>query len=133
MFTHIMVGANDIEASKNFYDAVLGTLGCKPGILSINTTNQKRYIYIHEKNMFIISEPINGEPASIGNGSTIGFSVPDVETGNAWHQAGLDNGGESCEDPPGVRDVKKLMGTDMYLAYLRDPSGNKICALKRMG
>ena len=99
MFTHIMVGANDIEASKTFYDAVLGTLGCKPGILSINTTNQKRYIYIHEKKMFIISEPINGEPASIGNGSTIGFSVPDVETGNAWHQAGLDNGGESCEDP----------------------------------
>ena len=79
MFTHVMVGANDIEASKTFYDPILGTLGCKPGILSINTTNQKRYIYIHEKNMFIISEPINGEPASIGNGSTIGFSVPDVE------------------------------------------------------
>ena len=70
--------------------------------------------------------------ASVGNGSTIGFAVPDEETGNAWHQAGLDNGGESCEGPPGIRDVKKLMGTDMYLAYLRDPSGNKICALKRM-
>ena len=83
--------------------------------------------------MFIISEPINDEPSSIGNGSTIGFLVPDEETGNAWHQAGLDNGGETCEDPPGVRDVKKLMGTNMYLAYLRDPSGNKLCALKRMG
>ena len=71
--------------------------------------------------MFIISEPINDEPSSIGNGSTIGFLVPDEETGNAWHQAGLDNGGETCEDPPGVRDVKKLMGTNMYLIS-GDPS-----------
>jgi catechol 2,3-dioxygenase-like lactoylglutathione lyase family enzyme len=62
----------------------------------------------------------------------VGFLVPNEETGNAWHQAGIDNGGETCEGPPGIRDVKKLMGTNMYLAYLRDPSGNKICALKRM-
>ena len=132
MFSHIMVGANDIEASKVFYDAVLGTLGCKSGILSVNPTGQTRYLYIHDNNMFIVSEPINDEPSTIGNGSTIGFLVPDEETGNAWHQAGLDNGGETCEGPPGIRDVKKLMGTNMYLAYLRDPSGNKICALKRM-
>ena len=132
MFSHIMVGSNDIEASKVFYDAVLGTLGCKPGILSINPTGQARYLYIHENNMFIITEPINDEPASGGNGTTIGFSVPDTETGDAWHQAGIENGGETCEDPPGIRDVKKYVGYDMYLAYLRDPSGNKLCALKRM-
>ena len=92
----------------------------------------EKKVFFNKNNMFIISEPINNEPSSIGNGSTIGFLVPDEETGNAWHQAGLDNGGETCEDPPGVRDVKKLMGTNMYLAYLRDPSGNKLCALKRM-
>ena len=63
MFSHIMVGSNDIEASKVFYDAVLGTLGCKPGILSVNPTGQTRYLYIHENNMFIITEPINDEPA----------------------------------------------------------------------
>ena len=116
MFSHIMVGANDIEASKVFYDAVLGTLGCKPGIHSVNPTGHTRYLYIHDNNMFIISEPINDEPSTIGNGSTIGFMVPDEETGNAWHQAGIENGGETCESPPGVRDVKKLMGTNMYLA-----------------
>ena len=49
MFSHMMVGANDIEESKVFYDAVLGTLGCKPGILSMNLSDQKRYMYIHEK------------------------------------------------------------------------------------
>ena len=132
MFSHIMIGANDIEASKVFYDSVLGTLGCKPGILSVNTSGHTRYLYIHEKNIFIISEPIDGEPATVGNGSTIGFQVSSEDMGNAWHQAGLENGGTTCEDPPGIRDVKKEMGTNMYLAYLRDPSGNKICALMRV-
>ena len=71
MFSHIMVGANDIEASKVFYDAVLGTLGCKPGILSVTPTGQTRYLYIHDNNMFIVSEPINDEPSTICNGSTM--------------------------------------------------------------
>ena len=130
MFSHMMVGANDIEESKVFYDAVLGTLGCKPGILSMNLSDQKRYMYIHEKNIFIITEPIDGNSATHGNGSTVGFSVPDEATGDKWHEAGLSAGGTTCEDPPGIREG---MGVKMYLAYLKDPSGNKICALKRLG
>ena len=130
MFSHMMVGANDIEESKVFYDAVLGTLGCKPGILSMNLSGQKRYMYIHEKNIFIITEPIDGNSATHGNGATVGFSVPDEATGDKWHEAGLSAGGTTCEDPPGIREG---MGVKMYLAYLKDPSGNKICALKRLG
>ena len=130
MFSHMMVGANDIEESKVFYDAVLGTLGCKPGILSMNLSDQKRYMYIHEKNIFIITEPIDGNSATHGNGVTVGFSVPDEATGDKWHETGLSAGGTTCEDPPGIREG---MGVKMYLAYLKDPSGNKICALKRLG
>ena len=130
MFSHMMVGANDIEESKVFYDAVLGTLGCKPGILSMNLSDQKRYMYIHEKNIFIITEPIDANSATHGNGVTVGFSVPDEATGDKWHEAGLSAGGSTCEDPPGIREG---MGVKMYLAYLKDPSGNKICALKRLG
>lgn len=129
MFSHIMVGSNDIEASKVFYDAVLGVLGAKPGLLSENLTGQKRYMYFLDNNTFLISEPIDGSPASHGNGSTIGFSVADEALGDAWHKAGLENGGTDCEDAPGIREG---MGVKMYLAYLKDPSGNKICALKRL-
>jgi catechol 2,3-dioxygenase-like lactoylglutathione lyase family enzyme len=129
MFSHIMVGANNIEESKAFYDAIFGVLGCEPGIISINPTNQTRYMYIHESNVFLITEPIDGQAASHGNGVTVGFKVPDEATGDRWHEAGLNAGGVTCEDPPGVREA---MGAKMYLAYLKDPSGNKVCALKRL-
>lgn len=129
MFSHIMVGANDIEASKIFYDEVLGVLGAEPGIMVPNLTGQKRYFYFLEDMTFCISEPINGEKATHGNGSTIGFNVKDEGMGDAWHAAGLENGGISIEDAPGIREFE---GMKMYLAYLRDPSGNKLCAIKRM-
>lgn len=85
-------------------------------------------MYIHEKNIFIITEPIDGNSATHGNGVTVGFSVADEATGDKWHEAGLNAGGTTCEDPPGIREG---MGVKMYLAYLKDPSGNKICALKK--
>ena len=122
MFSHVMVGVSDIEASKNFYDAVLGTLGISPGV-----DNNGRYFYISPSGVFAITIPINGEPATHGNGSTIGFAATSPEQCDAWHAAGVAHGGSSCEDPPGLRDS----GT--YLAYLRDPDGNKICALHRPG
>ena len=75
MFSHIMVGANDIEESKTFYDHVLGVLGAKPGLMVPNLTGQTRYFYFLEGMTFCISEPIDGEPASAGNGSTIGFNI----------------------------------------------------------
>ena len=123
MFSHIMVGANDIEASKVFYDAVLGAMGYDPGVID----PKGRCFYVTKTGIFSISIPIDGEPAGPGNGSTVGFAVDSPEIGDAWHAAGLANGGTTCEDPPGVRD------NNIYLAYLRDPAGNKICALRRMG
>lgn len=123
MFSHVMVGVNNLEASKKFYDALLGTLGIAPGV-----ANQKRYFYRSPTGTFGITTPLNGESACHGNGSTIGFNVQSPEQGDAFHAAGLANGGTTCEAPPGFRDgpVGRL-----YLAYLRDPDGNKICALHR--
>lgn len=125
MFSHIMVGANDIEASKTFYDAVLGAIGHKPGFVD----DKGRCFYVTDTGVFALSVPIDGQPACNGNGSTIGFAVKDAAAADAWHAAGLANGGTTCEDPPGVREGG---GGEIYLAYLRDPAGNKICALHRM-
>ena len=121
-----MIGANDIHASKKFYDAILGTLGISPGI----TDDKGRVFYRSKTGVFGITKPINGEPACAANGGTIGFAADNPEVADAWHAAGVANGGSACEDPPGVREGK--MGK-LYLAYLRDPAGNKICAVKRMG
>ena len=124
MFSHIMVGADDVAASKTFYDAVLGALGHAPGTMDENG----RCFYFTETGIFSITPPIDGNAASGGNGSTIGFAAASPEEANAWHAAGVANGGVTCEDPPGLRE-----GSGLYLAYLRDPSGNKICALHRAG
>ena len=126
MFSHVMVGANDLDASKKFYDAVFGTIGMPAGI----TDEKGRIFYLSPTGVFGLTKPINGAPASAANGGTIGFNVTDPGSVDAWHAAGIANGGTSCEDPPGVRE--SAMG-QMYLAYLRDPSGNKLCALHRMG
>jgi catechol 2,3-dioxygenase-like lactoylglutathione lyase family enzyme len=123
MFSHIMVGANDLKASKNFYDAVLGALGHKPGVMD----PKGRCFYMTPTGVFAITPPIDGEPATHGNGTTIGFAAASAEQANAWHAAGIANGGTTCEDPPGERP-----GSGLFLAYLRDPSGNKICALHRL-
>ena len=130
MFSHVMVGANNIEESKVFYDNLLGVLGAQPGTLNPDPlTGMKRYFYFLDNTMFCISEPIDGNPATSGNGSTIGFNVKDIDQGNAWHQAGVESGGISIEDPPGIREYD---GVKMFLAYLRDPSGNKLCGLLRI-
>jgi len=126
MFSHVMVGSDDIEASRKFYDAVLGTIGVGPAV----TDDKGRIFYLSPTGVFAVTQPIDGKPASVGNGSTVGFNVADPDTVNAWHAAGVANGGTTCEDPPGVREGG--MGK-MYLAYLRDPFGNKLCALHRMG
>ena len=126
MFSHIMLGANDVAASRKFYDAVLGALGHEPGTMD----DKGRCFYYSKRGVFALSKPIDGQPACNGNGSTVGFSARTPEEADAWHAAGLANGGTACEDPPGVREGS---GRKMYLAYLRDPSGNKICALHAMG
>ena len=123
MFSHVMFGVNDLAVSKKFYDALLGTLGIAPG-----ANNKNRYFYRSPGGSFGITTPINGEPATHGNGSTLGFATQSPEQADAFHAAGLANGGTTCEEPPGWREgsVGRL-----YLAYLRDPDGNKICALHR--
>lgn len=125
MFSHIMIGTKDIDASKIFYDAVMGSLGIPPGM----TDDKGRVFYKTKTGVFAISKPINGEPACAANGGTIGFAADSEEIADAWHVAGMANGGTTCEDPPGIREGK--LGK-LYIAYLRDPAGNKICALKRM-
>lgn len=125
MFSHIMVGTNDLQRSKAFYDAALGALGVRPA-----TINGNRMFYMTPTGVFSVTEPIDGQPATCANGATIGFAAASTEQADAWHAAGVAHGGKSIEDPPGVRDG----GTGkMYLAYLRDPDGNKLCALHRMG
>lgn len=124
MFSHVMVGSNDLEASKKFYDATFAALGCGPAM-----AQGARLFYMSKTGTFAVSTPIDGEPATRANGGTIGFAVESPEQGDAWHAAGVASGGTACEDPPGIRDGE--MGK-MYLAYLRDPDGNKLCALKRM-
>ena len=125
MFSHIMVGASDVNESKVFYDAILGALGHEPGVIDA----KGRCFYFTKVGIFSVSIPIDGEPVSHGNGSTIGFAAESGGMADAWHAAGLANGGTAIEEPPGPREsgVGKI-----YLAYLRDPAGNKVCALHRM-
>ena len=126
MFSHVMVGANDIDAARKFYDAVLGAIGIGPAV----TDEKGRLFYLSPNGVFAVTKPIDGAPATAANGGTVGFNVADPAKVDAWHAAGVANGGKSIEDPPGVREGG--LGK-MYLAYLRDPSGNKLCALHRMG
>ena len=124
MFSHVMIGTNDLARAKTFYDAVLGTLGVAPGHV-----DRHRVFWRTATGVFSVSLPINGEPATVSNGSTLGFACASAEQAQAWHAAGVAHGGTTCEDPPGQREGA---AGPLYLAYLRDPDGNKICALYRM-
>ena len=125
MFTHITVGANDVEASRRFYDAALGALGVEPG----QPDSKGRYWWRTARGAFAITRPIDGEPACHANGGTLGFAARTPEMVQAFHDAGVAAGGASIEDPPGPRNGP--FGP-LVLAYLRDPSGNKLCALHRL-
>jgi len=124
MFSHIMIGSNDIARSKQFYDALFDAIGARPG-----REDEKGVNYLHNGALFMVRPPLNGQAATHGNGSTVGFTIDSPEQVKAWHDAGVAAGGKSVEDPPGIRQ-----GTfgPLYLAYLRDPDGNKLCGLHRM-
>jgi catechol 2,3-dioxygenase-like lactoylglutathione lyase family enzyme len=122
MFSHVMLGANDLQRSRRFYDALFAATGGPAGQIDA----KGRLVYAHDGGRFLLTQPLNGEPATPANGFTLGFKVDSPEQADAWHTAGLANGGEAIEDPPGERDAPR--GT-LYLAYLRDPDGHKICAL----
>lgn len=124
MFSHVMLGVNNLESAQTFYNAALGALGINPGF-----ANKNRFFYRSPSGVFAISTPIDGAPATSGNGATTGFAATSPEQVDAFHAAGIANGGVTCEDPPGMREGP---AGNLYLAYLRDPSGNKICAMYRV-
>ncbi len=128
MFSHVMVGSNDIERSKRFYDAVLKVLGAGEPLRNMAGTGHTRLFYRHDGATFCISEPIDGEAASCANGGTIGFKCASSEQVRGFHDAAVAHGGTSIEAAPGLREGN--MGA-LYLAYVRDPDGNKLCALHR--
>ena len=121
MFSHIMIGSNDIARSKKFYDALYVAMGAQAGVEDA----KGRLSYSHNGGRFMVSKPIDGKPATSPNGGTIGFSMSDAKQAEAWHKAGVANGGTTIEDPPGVRPG------GAYLAYLRDPDGTKLVGVAR--
>ncbi|AHI25256.1 glyoxalase [Komagataeibacter xylinus] len=122
MFTHIVIGSNDIEASKKFYDSTFEALDVPPS--EINARG--RLVYADRTGRLIVTRPINGQPATAANGGTIGLHARSEDAVRKWHAAGVANGGTTCEDPPGIRHYES---GDLFLAYLRDPTGNKLCAM----
>ena len=130
MFSHVMIGSNDIERSRRFYDAVLGTLGFTgEPFRNVAASGHTRLFYRHAGGTLAISEPINNEPACSANGGTIGFKCDSPEQVKAFHDAGVANGGTSVEGAPGLREGGSLGA--MHLSYVRDPDGHKLCALHR--
>lgn len=128
MFSHIMIGSNDIERSKHFYDALLGMLGAGEPLRNNSGTGHTRLFYRHDGSTFCVSEPINGDAATFANGGTIGFKCKSPEQVQQFHDVAVAHGGSSIEAAPGLREG--AMGA-LHLAYVRDPDGNKLCALYR--
>lgn len=128
MFSHVMLGTNDIERSRRFYDAVLAELGAGSAVENTNSTGQRRLFYRHHGTTFGLSEPIDGQPATAGNGSTLGFRCDSPEQVRRFHDTAVAHGGTSVEEPPGPRQGPSGV---LHLAYVRDPDGHKLCALHR--
>jgi catechol 2,3-dioxygenase-like lactoylglutathione lyase family enzyme len=129
VFNHIMIGSNDIERSKRFYDAVLATLGAGEPVRDVAKTGHVRLFYRHNGSTFCVTEPIDGETATCANGGTLGFKCSSPEQVQAFHDTAVAQGGKSIEEPPGLREGS--WGA-MYLAYVRDPDGHKLCAIYRV-
>ncbi len=128
MFSHVMVGSNDIQRSKTFYNAILGVIGADEPMERINDKGKARLFYSHKGSTFSIAEPLNGESVSSSNGSTIGFACDSPEQIQEFHDVAIANGGTSVEDPPGLRE--NSYGST-YLCYFLDPDGHKICGMHR--
>ena len=120
MFSHMVVGSNDLSRSKNFYDALFEKEG--------RQDDKGRLSYGRKGTVFMVTDPIDGEAATHGNGSTIGFAFDTPEEVDAWHARGVAAGGKAIEDPPGLRS--NAFGS-LYKANLRDPDRNKLCGLHR--
>ncbi|MET7244024.1 VOC family protein [Methylobacterium sp. EM32] len=121
MFTHVMIGSNDLALSRRFYDATFAALGASPG----KTDERGRLIYAHDGGRLMITTPIDGKPATAANGGTIGIAAASPDQVRAWHAAGTAHGGTAIETPPTERPNGSVV------AYLRDPDGNKLTARTR--
>ncbi|TXM71218.1 VOC family protein [Methylobacterium sp. WL12] len=118
MFTHVMIGSNDLERARVFYDATFAALGGQPGEMD----TRGRLIYDYEDGRLMITKPINGQAATSANGGTIGIAAASPDHVLAWHRAGTEHGGNAVESPPAERP------NGAFVAYLRDPDGNKLTA-----
>ncbi len=128
MFSHVTIGSNDLDRSRRFYDVLLGSIGAQPG-MAVDLYSP-RIVYSHDGALFIVVQPLDGKDATPANGGTIGFRLDSPETVDNFHATALAQGGTTCEDPPGIRETP--FGP-LYLAYLRDPDGNKLCAFHNPG
>ncbi|MBT9486601.1 MAG: VOC family protein [Rubrivivax sp.] len=130
MFSHVMLGTDDIERAQRFDDAVLGVLGAAAPVRNVAKTGRVRLFYRHDGASFCLTQPINGEPASIANGGTLGFRCSSPEQVRQCHAVALAHGGTAIEEPPGPRgDAPGAL----HLACVRDPDNHKLCALHRPG
>jgi len=100
VFSHLTIGSNDLDKAQKFYDSLFTAVGGNPG-MRMDT----RIMYAHNDGLLLVTTPLNGEPATHGNGGTIGLAMNSPEEVEAWHAAGIANGGTTCEDPPGVREM----------------------------
>ncbi|MGQ0699008.1 MAG: VOC family protein [Panacagrimonas sp.] len=117
IFTHVVVGTNDVERARKFYDATLGTLGIKR-VMNFDAAS----LWGTEGPEFMVTKPGNGQPATHANGGTISFAAPSRAAVHEFHKVALANGAKD-EGEPGPRAFTPTA----YAAYVRDPDGNKIC------
>jgi len=125
-----MIGTNDIERSGRFYEALLRVLGVEaPPVRNTTNSGHLRLFFRHDGNTLAISQPINDQPATVANGSTLAFRCDTPERVREFHDVAVRNGGVSVEDPPGVRTLGPFT---YHLAYVRDLDGHKLCAIHRV-
>lgn len=120
MPAYVTLGTNQLETARNFYDALMVQIGWQP----IFEHGSGGRVYGDGKTMFGIVGPFNGQQATPGNGTMIGFAVDSSEKVDRFHATALALGG-SDEGAPGPRGPE----AQTYMAYARDLDGNKICAL----
>lgn len=118
IFTHVVIGTNDVARARTFYDSVLGTLGIKR-VMNLDSAS----LWGTEGPEFMVTKPGNGLPATYANGGTISFAAPSRAAVHQFHEAALANGARD-EGAPGPRSFTPTA----YAAYIRDPDGNKLCA-----
>ena len=117
ILSHVSIGTNDMPRSVAFYDAVLPVLGCKKlmefpfGVA-----------YGQQFPEFWVQLPIDGKPASVGNGTHICFVAASQEAVHAFHQAAM-AAGATDDGPPGPRPQ---YSAGYYGAFARDPDGHKV-------